>query len=157
MSTLSGSLNSSAAAAVNDFYLPACREKPSPEHLLRVSRALTGVFGLVQIGVAFAGQLLARSVVENVMAIALFTSGVVLGVFFLGVLAPRVTQRGALVGLVGGLAVMTTLVVVIPFATKMTLLAWPWYAIVGSAVTFAVGLVTAATQSPRLAQRRVVS
>jgi Na+/proline symporter len=137
MSTLSSSLNSSAAAAVNDFYVPWSKDKPPAKRLLRVSRKLTIAFGLVQIGVAVVGQFLGEtmmdSVVEGVMAIAGFTAGVILGVFFLGVLTSRVTQRAALAGLVGGLAVMTTVVV----ATDLT---WPWFAIVGSSVTFAVGL-----------------
>lgn len=140
MSTLSGSLNSSAAAAVNDFYVPWRKGSSSPEHLLRVSRAWTIVFGLVQIGVGILGQLFASSVIESVMAIALFTTGGILGVFFLGVLTPHVTQRGALVGLVGGLAVMTALVVIVPWLTGSALVAWPWYALAGSAITFAVGL-----------------
>jgi len=140
MSTLSSSLNSSAAAAVNDLYLPLRKESPSPKHLLWASRSLTVVFGLIQIGVAIAGQLLQRSVMESVMAIAGFTTGVILGVFFLGVLTKRVTQPAALAGLVGGLAVMTAVVFVIPVITDRTLLAWPWFAIVGSTATLAIGM-----------------
>jgi SSS family transporter len=135
MSTLSSSLNSSAAAAVNDFYLPARRKKrPSPRHLLWVSRGLTVVFGLIQIAVALVGPLLEKSVVESVLAIAGFTTGVILGVFLLGVLTRTVTQLGGLTGLVGGLLLMTTVV----FTTE---LAWPWYAVVGSLATVAIGLV----------------
>ena len=133
MSTLSSSLNASAAAAVNDFYLPWRRGKASAKHLLQMSRGLTIVFGLVQIGVAVVGQLLQQSVIESVMTIAGFTTGVVLGVFFLGVCTSGVTQRSALGGLVGGLAVMTAVV----FGTNLT---WPWYALVGSCVTLAIGL-----------------
>lgn len=154
MSTLSSSLNSSAAAAVNDLYLPCRREKPSPKHLLTVSRVLTIMFGLVQIGVGIAGHFLAATVVagtgdtplistvvESVLAIAGFTTGVILGVFFLGVGTKSVSQRGALVGLVGGLGVMTALVLVIPMIVGKPLMAWPWFAVVGSAVTFAIGVL----------------
>ena len=144
MSTLSSSLNSSAAAAVNDFYLSGRKEKPSERHLLRVSRLLTVVFGLIQIGVGIAGPLLKTTVVESVMAIAGFTTGVVLGVFFLAVLTKRASQRGVLLGLVGGLAIMTEIVVIIPLLTDEAILAWPWYAIVGSAITFAIGLAACA-------------
>lgn len=137
MSTLSSSLNASAAAAVNDFYLPWQKDKPSAKRLLHVSRELTIVFGLVQIGVAVVGQFLSErvmdSVVEGVMAIAGFTAGAILGVFFLGVLTRYVAQRSALLGMIGGLAVMTTVV----FATD---LAWPWYAVLGSSVTLLIGL-----------------
>jgi len=154
MSTLSSSLNSSAAAAVNDLYLPCRKEKPSPKHLLTVSRVLTIMFGLVQIGVGIAGHFLAATVVagtgdkplistvvESVLAIAGFTTGVILGVFFLGVGTKGVSQRGALVGLVGGLGVMTALVLVIPMIVGKPLMAWPWFAVAGSAITFAIGVL----------------
>ena len=145
MSTLSSSLNSSAAAAVNDFYVPMRKDKPSPRQLLRVSRLLTVVFGLVQIGVAIASQNLAetdmKSVVVTVMAIAGFTSGVILGVFFLGVFTKRVSQQGALIGLVGGLCVMTAVVFVIPAIISRPLLAWPWFAVLGSFATVVIGLL----------------
>ncbi|MFH1266069.1 MAG: sodium:solute symporter [Planctomycetota bacterium] len=150
MSTLSSSLNSSAAAAVNDLYLPLHKKRPSPKRLLAVSRLLTVVFGLIQIGVGIAGLFLATTVVagkplistvvESVMAIAGFTTGVILGVFFLGVLTKRVTQPAALAGLVGGLAGMTAVVFVIPAITGRPLLAWPWFAILGSAITLAIGM-----------------
>ena len=146
MSTLSSSLNASAAAAVNDFYLPWRRGKASAKHLLRISRGLTVAFGLVQIGVAIVGQLLQRSVIESVMAIAGFTTGVILGVFFLGVCTSGVTQRSALSGLVGGLAVMAAVV----FTTDLK---WPWFAVVGSSVTFIMGLVVHALLPERRCKR----
>jgi Na+/proline symporter len=133
MSTLSSSLNSSATAAVNDFYLPRLKTEPSAGHLLWVSRGLTVAFGLIQIGVGIAGQNFQRSVLENVLAIAGFTAGPVLGLFFLGVLTKRVTSRSALIGLVGGLGTLTA----VWYATRV---AWPWYSVVGAAATVAVAV-----------------
>ena len=133
MSTLSSSLNSCAAAAVNDFYLPARRREVPAAKKLRASRAFTVFFGLVQIGVGIAGQWLAASVVASILGIAAFTTGIVLGVFFLGIFTRRVGQRAALAGLVVGLAGMT-------FVFFATPLAWPWYALAGSAGTFAAGV-----------------
>ncbi len=134
MSTLSSSLNSSATAAVNDLYLPSLKEEPSSKHVLRVSRGLTVVFGLVQVAVGIGGQYLQESIVGSVLAIAGFTTGAILGVFFLGTLTKRVSQRAALFGLVTGLVVLSYLA----FRTE---LAWPWFAIIGSAVTFTIGIV----------------
>jgi solute:Na+ symporter, SSS family len=57
----------------------------------------------------------------------------VLGVFFLGMFAPRVGQRAALAGLMTGFLGMTAIF----FGTS---LAWPWYALVGSLMTVAGGL-----------------
>jgi Na+/proline symporter len=140
MSTLSSSLNSSAAAAVNDLYLPLRKTEPAPEYLVRLSRILTIVFGLVQIGVGLVGRYFASNVVNDVLAIAGFTTGIILGVFFLGILTRHVTQRSALVGLAGGIAVMTA----VKFATP---LAWPWYTIVGATATLGLGLAASLFKS----------
>ena len=133
MSTLSSSLNSCATAATNDIYLPLAGAEVSAERKLRVTRRLTIAFGLVQIAVGIGGQWLDASVVGSILGVASFTAGIVLGVFFLGIFTRRVGQRAALAGLVIGLAAMTWIF----FRTD---LAWPWYALVGSAGTFAVGL-----------------
>jgi SSS family transporter len=144
MSTVSGSLNSSASAAVNDLYIPWRKTKATPEHLLWVSRILTAAFGVFQIAVGIAGQLLLTygvksAVVEAVLAIAGFTIGVVLGVFFLGVLTRRAKQPAALTGLLVGIVAMGVIV----FTTR---LAWPWYAICGSSITFLTGTLVAFLQ-----------
>jgi Na+/proline symporter len=101
---------------------------------LRLTRILTAVFGAVQIAVGIAGQCLQSSIVSSVLGIAAFTTGIVLGLFFLGMYTHRVGQTAALTGLVAGLAGMTWIF----FATP---LAWPWYALVGSLLTVAAGLV----------------
>jgi SSS family solute:Na+ symporter len=130
MSTLSSSLNASATAAVSDFYRPL-RPDASSSRLLTITRAFTAFFGAVQMGVAFLGPRLAESIVSEVLTIAGFTTGIVLGVFFLG-LFTRVGARSALTAMVLGLALMTWVHVGTP-------LAWPWYAMVGSLGTFAIG------------------
>jgi SSS family solute:Na+ symporter len=136
MSTLSGSLNSSATAAVTDFYRPL-RKDATPTELLRITRVLTLLFGLVQVAVALAGPYLARTVVESVLTIAGFTTGITLGVFFLALFTTRVGGRAALLGLVLGL----TLMIGVAFGTS---LAWPWYTLFGSVATFSIGLVASA-------------
>jgi SSS family transporter len=133
MSTLSSSLNSCATAAANDLWFPMLGEDAAAERKLKVTRALTVFFGMVQIVVGIGGQWLDGSVVNSVLGIAGFTTGIVLGVFFLGIFTSRVGERAALVGLLLGLAGM----IWIFFATP---LAWPWYAVVGSLGTFAFGL-----------------
>jgi SSS family transporter len=133
MSTLSSSLNSCATAAANDLYFPLVGREITPARKLRVIRVLTACFGLVQIAVGIAGQWLKSTVVASVLGIAAFTTGIVLGVFFLGIFTNRVGQRAALVGLVVGLLGM----LIVFFATP---LAWPWFALVGSLGTFAAGL-----------------
>ena len=98
------------------------------------TRAFTVVFGLVQIAVGIGGEFLSESVVSNVLTIAGFTTGIILGVFFLEIFTKRVDQEAALAGMLLGLVGMT----VVAFATP---LAWPWYAMVGSLGTLALGLL----------------
>lgn len=133
---MTSSLNSCATVAVNDLYLPKAEKQGreiSPERQLRMTRVLTALFGLVQIAVGIAGQWITSSIVSSVLGIAAFTTGIVLGVFFLGLFTRRVGQRAALAGLVTGFAGMTA----IYFGTT---LAWPWYALVGSLLTTGAGL-----------------
>ena len=98
------------------------------------SRLLTVFFGLIQIGIGIAGKYLAEPVVNNVLAIAGFTAGLLLGVFALGAFTRSVGQRGAFVGLTFGLAVLIGVL----FGTEI---AWAWYAAIGAVTTFGTGLI----------------
>lgn len=129
---MSSSLNACATAAVRDLHRPWAGDLMSPARELQLTRWLTFAFGAAQIAVGIGAQWLRSSVVASVLGIAAFTTGIVLGVFFLGMYARRVGQRAALLGLLAGLAAMTA----IYFATA---LAWPWYALAGSGITFAAG------------------
>ncbi len=134
MSTLSSSLNSSSAAAMGDFWLPLAGERLSSRQQLTRSRALTVVFAALQAAAALAAIELSRRVVDEVLGLAAFTSGLILGLFLLGTLTRRVGQRGALLGVTAGTIVM--------LAVKTgTAVSWQWYVLVGSAVTFGAGWV----------------
>lgn len=124
---MTSSLNSCATVAVNDLL------RIPEERQLRVTRVLTALFGAVQIAVGIASQWLKSSIVSSVLGIAAFTTGIVLGVFFLGLFTRRVGQRAALMGFATGSAGMTAIF----FGTS---LAWTWYALVGSLMTVAAGL-----------------
>ncbi len=132
MGTLAGSLNSSASTIVNDLYRPVTG-RDDERHLMRVSRAMTVVWGFVLTAVAFGARLLEDNVVNNALAIAGLVSGILLGLFLLGILTRRVGQAAALVGVLAGIVA----VVSAKFGTR---LAFPWFALVGSSTVFAVGL-----------------
>jgi Na+/proline symporter len=132
MSTLSSSLNSSSATAVGDFYLPMTGGRKSDRHYLNVSRLLTAVWGVAQITVALVAIKLSSRVVDEVLGIASFTNGVILGVFFLGTFTKRVGQAAAFAGVIAGAALM--------FWVKLrTGISWQWYVLIGSVTTFVVG------------------
>jgi SSS family transporter len=138
MSTLSSSLNSSAATALTDFYRPLLAPSRSDAHYLTVSRGLTAMWGGVQIVVAFVAIAMQQRVVDAVLSIASFTNGPILGLFFLGSLTKRVGRVGALAGVISGILVMI-------FVWARLSVSWQWYVLIGSTVTFAVGYMTSVT------------
>lgn len=136
MSTLSSSLNASASALVNDFVLPLTGARSDQPFALRAAKLSTVVFGLLQIGVGVSGLGGGDAVVNRVLAIASFTTGVILGVFVLALL-PGKNPTAALVGLVFGLVASG---VVVFFGPALGLrLGWPWFGLVSSGSTFLAG------------------
>ena len=110
------------------------RSVQNERHYLLVSRGMTTLWGLAQMGVAlFAAAALERSVIEMVLSIAGFTTGMILGLFLLGRMRKPVTSSAALVGLVVGFLTVLTV-------RLGTSVAWPWYAPIGTLVTVGVAL-----------------
>jgi solute:Na+ symporter, SSS family len=145
MSTLSSSLNSSAASAVADIYVPMCRGAvPKDEKLLLASRWLTVLFGIIQMGLAIIAASWQRSVVDNALAIAGFSAGLLLGVFLLALFVPKANQAAALSGLLVGVC---TLLAVRLFTDT----GWTWYAAIGCASTFLTGLIHSLVNQTRRA------
>ncbi|HXG67531.1 MAG TPA: sodium:solute symporter [Blastocatellia bacterium] len=138
MSTLSSSLNSSATTSVTDFYQPLLKPQASDEHYLKVSRWFTAAWGLVQMVVAIGGTGFNESIVNQVLGIAAFTNGPVLGIFLLGALTGRVGEKGALTGLATGILFMVFVEFGLPVVSGVKV-AWPWYVLIGSTVTYFVG------------------
>ncbi|HKZ52738.1 MAG TPA: sodium:solute symporter [Candidatus Acidoferrales bacterium] len=133
MSTSSATLNSLAASTVVDFYRPLAGSSQDPGELLRRSRWVTVVWGGLLIGLT----MLARQwgpVLEAGLTIASITYGALLGLFLLGRLAPRATPAGAAAGMLVGLAAIL-------YVKFFTSLAWTWYVLVGTLITFVVGLL----------------
>lgn len=146
MSTLSSSLNSSANAFVTDFYRPL-RPGVSEQHCLTLSKVLTAAWGLAQMAVAVAAHEAgsSRSVVDLVLSVAGFTTGIVLGLFLLGSLPRPVRPAAALTGMLAGF--LAVLAVWLTDIRGTPLMAWPWYAPIGTSVTVALGLL--ADAAPR--------
>ena len=143
MSTLSSSLNSSANAFVTDFYRPL-RPRRSEGHYVTLSRVMTAVWGVAQMAVAVAAYHLGgqKSIVEQVLTVAGFTTGLLLGLFVLGSLRRPVRSGAALVGMVCGFAaVLAVWLPSLPPFLNRTLLAWPWFAPLGAGTTVVVALV----------------
>ena len=134
MSTLSSSLNSSATALINDVWLPMRKGDVSQHTQLVAGRAATAFFGVLQVAIAVMVGIIGttESTVFNVLKIAGFATGPVLGLFLLAVTAPCVQQTAALMGFVAGVAGLS-------FVAVGTELYWPWYAAVGALLTWIAG------------------
>jgi SSS family transporter len=141
MSTLSSSLNSSANAFIVDFWRPWLRPNQPEAHYLLMARLMTAGFGVAQIVVALAGLSLQgqQGVVMQVLTVAGFTTGMILGLFVLGLLRRPVSSRAALIGLVGGFTAV--LLVWLPTVLGEPYLAWPWFAPIGATYTIAIALI----------------
>ncbi len=132
MSTLSSSLNASASAVVGDFIKPFKGDRWTDRQYVNASRRWTLVFGVVQIGVAIVGGHVSKSVVNEALAIAGFTAGIMLGVFALAMGFRRVHSVVGLVAMASGALVLFA----VHHATEV---AWPWWAAIGAVATLASG------------------
>jgi SSS family solute:Na+ symporter len=148
MSTVSSSLNSLASSATHDLYAPAAGREDDELHLLRVGRLFTLVWAAILIGGAilfrFAQQ--GTPVVVIALQIASFTFGPLLGGFLLGTLFRRPEQRDAVTGIAVAVVVMTALWALQTFGGIERLVDTLWFALIGSVLTVAVGLTSAAVR-----------
>jgi SSS family transporter len=133
MSNLSAALNSLASTTIMDFYRPLARRERSEAAYLKLARAATVLWGIVLFGV---GSVARRwgPVLEAGLTIASLAYGGLLGVFLLGMLTRRVGERAAIAGMAAGLAAVL-------YLRLQTHIAWTWYVILGTAVTYSVGWV----------------
>jgi len=128
MSNASGSLNSLAASTVLDFSRLSGHQT-DPAKFLKLSRRITLVWGAVLVGFGLVswGPLL-----EAGLTVAALPFGSLLGLFFLGTFDRRATATGATIGMFTGLAVILSI-------WRFTTIAFTWYFLIGSAVTFFIG------------------
>ena len=122
MANLSAAINSLSSTVVVDFFHASS---------LRIARRATVVWGVVLLAIAI-GASGSKSVLEAGLAIGSIPAGALLGVFLLGVLTKKPGEIAAIAGVVAGLAS----VLFVHFATPV---AWTWYVLIGTVVTFGAG------------------
>jgi SSS family transporter len=138
MSTVASSLNSSASSLMSDWIVPLAPPL-SDRTSLRLSRLLTIAFAIVQGGVAIGAHELAMetAIIDAVLIIAGFAIGLLLGLYGLGLIAPRTSESVALTAFGIGLVVML-------IVWRATPLNGYWYTLVGSGSIVVVGIVLGA-------------
>ena len=144
MSNLSAALNSLSSTTVVDLWM-SWRPLAGDRERGRVARGSTFFWAIILFAIAIyavhAGG--KGHVVEIGLSIASVSYGALLGVFLLGTLNPRATQTGAILGMILGFLTNLTLwqhpgaLVLGPITIPH--IAFTWYVLIGSAVTFLAG------------------
>jgi Na+/proline symporter len=137
MGSLSAALNALSTSATRDFShsSEADTNKPGAQRdEVKVARQLTFVFAFLMILVASATAYFVidhptSRIIPIVLGIFGYTYGSLLGVFLLGLLSKRGSDRGNLIAMVAG----ATLVACLPQ------IAFPWRVMFGSLTTMAIG------------------
>ena len=141
MANLSAALNSLSSTTIVDFY-SRIRPKASEEHRLYLSRVATVGWALVLFALAIVARRGGR-VLEAGLSIASVAYGSLLGVFLLGVLTRRATERGAMAGMLAGFVFNV-------YLWQCTRVPFTWYVVLGSVTTFAIGYGASLLQPRRL-------
>lgn len=157
MSTVSGAINSLAAASLHDLYLPLTGKRQDDPGVLRTGKLFTLVWAAILIGGAMLYRNEGTPVVTIALSIASFTYGGLLGAFFLAMLVPRAVQRDAITGMAVGIGIMTFVVfakalsgwfpALTPILAPFAQIAWPWYVLIGTSLTFVTGLLLSFTHA----------
>ena len=159
MSNLSAALNSLSSATVVDFYM-GLKPRATDGERIAVSRTSTVLWALVLFAVAvYAVRAGGKgNVVEIGLSIASVAYGCLLGVFLLGMLTRYATEAGAIVGMICGFIVNLVLWRAPGKSIMGTItipnVAWTWYVLIGTAVTFVVGLAASAVLGDRKQQAK---
>jgi SSS family transporter len=129
MSNLSAALNALASTTVMDFLKAWSRTVRPESHYMKVAKLATILWGVVLFGIGLLARHWGR-VLEAGLSIASVLYGALLGVFLLGLLTKRPGEPAAMIGMAAGFLAT--------FAVR-GYVAYTWFVLVGSTVTFAVG------------------
>jgi SSS family transporter len=153
MSSTSSAIGALASVAMIDVYKRIDRSGSHPRRDLLISRILSGVVSIVLVFVAILFERVSKSLLNEGLSVMTYAYGALLGVFVLGRMTPhRGSDRGNVVAMMVSIYAVLALkfnsllfparalgadVDSMPLFVKP--LAWPWFIVVGFAVTLAVG------------------
>jgi len=133
LASIDSPLSSLSCSFVTDIYRPLISKKATEKHYLFVSRSGVIGFGIILALIAFA-----CSPVENILWFAFeifsLTGGATLGVFLLGVLTKRKSNRANVFAMISSTLAMIGLLLLSKYG--FIDLAWSWLIVIGTATTF---------------------
>ncbi|MFB9908071.1 sodium:solute symporter [Allokutzneria oryzae] len=142
MSTLASSLNSLSTSTVSDLYQRFTKRRLDDETVLRHGKIWTIVWAVIFVGFAIPFTTTTTPLVEQGLGITGYTYGALLGAFVLGLAVKRARQADAIAAFVVTVVVMGFVILGVEFTGangKALPLAYPWYTVIGVAVTLIVG------------------
>ncbi len=138
ISSVDSTLNSAATLWTRDIYQRFFKKDASDKHYLKVGRILTLVFVLWAIAFAPVTKAFPGIYVAMQTLLSIF-QGPTFAITLLGIYWKRANQWGGLAGLLGGVAISSSLF----FITKASFLYIAWWSFVGSVlITIIVSLLT---------------
>ncbi|HVR74581.1 MAG TPA: sodium:solute symporter [Planctomycetota bacterium] len=163
-------LNALASTTIGDFYSPARKRlgaEPSDRHMVRASRVVTLFWGAALVGLAMAFEGSSENLLTIALQVLTYFYGALLGAFLLGIF----TRRGSSLSVITGMVLSVPAVLLLqlrhyvadpataPQAIRTLLgadslrpfldlverhvpvVAWPYWIIIGTAITFLVGIL----------------
>ena len=169
ISSYTSVLNALASTSVSDFYTPlrACLGRvPDDQHLLRVSRGVTLFWGALLVLLALAFQGSSDNVLKIALSVLTYFYGALLGAFLLGIFTRRGNSFSVITGMLASVPAILSLQLkqylenpeAVPTGARILIehlpenfsnavlqhvptVAWPYWIILGTAITFGVGLL----------------
>ncbi len=129
MASIDSPLGSLTATFVNDIYRPLIRKNESERHYLWVARTMVVVFGIVLAAVAFIFSTLS-DFLWLAFKIGGVTFGSLLGVFLLGLLTERKSNKANIAAMIVMAVVNATLLILME--KKIIELGWTWLILIGT-------------------------
>jgi len=139
MANLSAALNALASTTVVDFFRGHSRTATAAASL-RLARLATVGWAVAMLPIAIRASH-SQSVLETGLTIAAIPSGMLLGIFLLGVLTTKPRERAAIAGAAAGLCGIL-------FVVLRTPIAFTWYVPIGTVLTFSGAMLAAQFERP---------
>ncbi len=136
MSSLDSTMGALSSSALVDLYRPLIKQQPDDRVGLRLSRIFVSIFGIALALTAWALKD-AEGFLWLTFKIGSITYGALLGVFLLGIVTRRGSDRGNWISMLSGSLICAGLLAMIE--TGHLDLGWTWLILIGTAWTFGLG------------------
>ena len=133
LASIDSPLASLSSSFITDIYRPLIRPSASEKHYLFVSRIGVVGFGGILAIIAFACQPV-QSILWFAFQIVSVTGGATLGIFLLGLLTRRKSNRANIIAMT--ISTITMAVILILSENGIIKLAWSWLIVLGTIITF---------------------